>query len=70
MLWWFEREGQRIRLEVLPLPAGAYELRVLDANGVERVEHFADAADLAKRQQEIQQTLVASGWRGPSTWIT
>jgi hypothetical protein len=69
MLWWFEREGQRTRLEVLHLPAGAYELRLIGADGVEHVEHFPDAADLAKRQQEIQQALVASGWRGPSTWI-
>jgi hypothetical protein len=69
MLWWFEREGQRTRLEVLHLPAGAYELRLIGADGVEHVEHFTDAGELAKRQHEIQQTLAATGWRGPNTWI-
>lgn len=69
MLWWFEREGRKMRVEVLDLATGGYELRIIDADGVEHVEHFADAAELAKRQQQIQDALVSLGWHGPSRWI-
>jgi hypothetical protein len=43
------------------VPTGEYELRFVDVNGVEQVEHFTKAADLAKRQQALQDTLVAQG---------
>ena len=69
MLWWFEREGRQTRIEVLNLANGHYELRVVDGDGVESVEHFVDAAELAKRQQEIQDRLISQGWEGPSSWI-
>ena len=69
MLWWFEREGHKARIEVLNLATGEYELRVVDGDGVEHVEHFVEAADLAKRQQEIQDRLISQGWNGPSSWI-
>jgi len=68
MLWWFERAGARTTLEVLNLPTGAYELRVTDADGEERVEHFANAVDLAKRQQAIHDALVAQGWAHTGGW--
>jgi hypothetical protein len=68
MLWWFEREGRHTRLEILHLATGEFELRVIDADGVEQVEHFTNAVDLAKRQEAIQQMLVAHGWMGPHGW--
>ena len=68
MLWWFERETRRTAIEVLNLPAGEYELRVVDADGIEQVEHFTKASDLAKRQQAIQDTLVAQGWAQTGGW--
>jgi hypothetical protein len=42
---------------------------VIDADGVEQVEHFTTAVDLAKRQEIIQHTLVACGWTGPQDWM-
>jgi hypothetical protein len=69
MLWWFERAGLRTTLEVLDLPTGEYELRIADANGAEQVEHFTNATDLAKRQQAIQDALVAKGWERSGGWL-
>jgi len=69
MLCWFEREGRKIRMEVLQLSGGDYELHILGVDGVENVEHFTQAAELAKRQLEIQYELLSKGWRGPSAWI-
>jgi hypothetical protein len=69
MLWWFERDERRTTLEVLHLAEGGFELRVLGADGVERVERFVNATDLAKRQQAIQDALVAEGWTRSGEWI-
>jgi hypothetical protein len=69
MLWWFERAGRHTRVEVLQLATDDYELRVIDADGVEQIEHFTNAVDLAKRQETIQQTLVECGWTGPQGWM-
>ena len=69
MLWWFEREGIKTRVEVLHLSTGDYELHLIDGNGVEHVETFRNAGDLAKRQQEIQDRLLSQGWKGPASWI-
>lgn len=69
MFWWFERNGQHVRIEVLQLHEGAYELRVIEADGSEQVESFTDAGELAKRQEEVQRVLGAKGWTGPHGWV-
>jgi len=69
MLWWFERDERRTTIEVLPLSTGGFELRVLDGDGSEQVEHFTNASDLAKRQQAIQDALVAQGWARSGEWL-
>lgn len=69
MLWWFEREGKHTQIEVLHLVTGKYELRVVEADGQERVEHFADPVELAKRQQAIQDELVSLGWKRSGEWL-
>jgi len=69
MLWWFEREGLHTRVEVLHLARGGYELRIFDDQGAERVEQFTDAGDLAKRQQAIQDALIAQGWKRSGEWL-
>ena len=68
MFWWFERRGQFLRYEVRDLPDGRYELRVIDIDGSERAEHFADSADLTKRQIEFERDLASEGWTGPVGW--
>ena len=69
MLWWFEREGRHTRVEVLHLPAGGFELRIVNENGSEQVEQFMDAGDLAKRQQTVQDALIAQGWKRSGEWL-
>jgi hypothetical protein len=69
VFWWFEREGVYTRYEVLELPGGGYELRIIEANGNEHVEHFQYADDLAKRQRALEAELKSQGWTGPHGWI-
>jgi hypothetical protein len=69
MFWWFERQGQHLRVEVLQLAPDKYELRTIHADGTERVETFTNATDLAKRQRELQGGLSSEGWTGPHGWV-
>ncbi|HZS58206.1 MAG TPA: hypothetical protein VFA43_02985 [Gemmatimonadaceae bacterium] len=69
MLWWFEREGRHTRVEVLHLARGGYELRVFDERGVEQVETFTNSDELAKRQQAVQDALIAQGWKRAGEWL-
>ena len=50
------------------MPGGGYELRVIDADGTERVENFEDSSDLTKRQVDFERDLAAEGWTGPHGW--
>ena len=69
MFWWFEREGEHLRVEVLQLSEDKYELNVTDADGTERLETFTNAGDLAKRQKQLQDGLSSQGWSGPHGWV-
>jgi hypothetical protein len=69
MFWWFERRGAYMRCEALQLATRKYELRVIDPDGIESVEAFDEATDLARRQQEMLAGLSACGWSGPHGWV-
>ena len=65
MFWLFERGGQFLRLEVLPLASNQFELRVIRADGSETTEVFSNASDLAKRQAQFHDQARNDGWSGP-----
>ena len=69
MLWWFERGGKHVQVEVLHLANGTYELHLLDEDGKEVTEHFTDAADLSNRQRMIQDALILRGWKRSGEWL-
>ena len=69
MFWWFERKGEHLRVEILQLAPDKYELRVIQPDGTEYVETFAQADHLAKRQKQFQDTLSSQGWTGPHGWV-
>ena len=64
MLWFFERNGRRARVEVGGT-SRTFELRV-DSDGVEIIETFADARELATRHEAVVQ-LLRTRWWAPST---
>jgi hypothetical protein len=65
MFWWFERGNEFLRLEVLELPSETFELRVIGADGATITETFSSAAELAKRQMQLQDQVTKDGWIGP-----
>ena len=68
MFWWYERRGEYSRAEVLPLPTGGYELRVVGPDGSEFVEQFDAADHVARRRSDIEEELRREGWSGPHGW--
>ena len=68
MIWIFERQGRRAKLEVLYLAPDKYELRFMDADGVEHIEHFTNATDAGNRQLDLEHTLEAQGWEKAAGW--
>jgi hypothetical protein len=69
MFWWYERQGELLRVEVLQIATTKYELHVIAPDGTETVETFTDADSLAKRQEHLQQTVRGDGWTGPHGWV-
>jgi hypothetical protein len=69
VFWWFERNGEYLRLEVLEPQPGTYELRLIQADGLVTVETFANADDLARRQAQLQALMADEGWSGPHGWV-
>ena len=65
MIWFFEKKGHYVRCETRKATDGVYELVIVDTNGAERVERFNDSASLARRQVDLEHSLVAEGWTGP-----
>ena len=66
MFWWFERKGQFLQCEVLPVPTGGFELRIVEPDGTELVERFSDSSDLEKRQNAVITEVTSNGWSGPT----
>ncbi len=65
MIWFFEKRGSYVRCETREAGDGTYELVITEADGTERIERFADSADLARRQVELERGYAADGWTGP-----
>jgi hypothetical protein len=66
MVWFYERQGTFIRCETRESPNHVgFELLMIDPDGTEKIEHFADSQALEIRQRELQSTLVHDGWQGP-----
>lgn len=65
MIWFFEKKGAYVRCETRKSDDGVYELVITAPDGTERVERFADSADLARRQVDLEHGYAADGWTGP-----
>jgi hypothetical protein len=70
MFWWFERRGKFTCLEVLELPTGGYEVRVLAPDGTEQIEHVATYAELKVRYDFVRAQLHDTEWTGPTNGPT
>ncbi len=64
MIWFFEREHDRLHYEVRHRPDGhAFELVVTYPDGSELIEQFTDADGLVQRSSALRSELFERGWR-------
>lgn len=63
MIWFFERESERLQYEIRREMAGdGYEL-VIRESSARKVETVASPAELIVRSQDVWMGLLSGGWR-------
>jgi hypothetical protein len=63
MIWYFDRNGQRLRYEIRYGGTGAaYEIAVTYPDGRTQVEQIQEAVDLLQRCAEVARALKEEGW--------
>jgi hypothetical protein len=64
MVWFFERESERLQYEIRHELSGAgYELVIRAADDEKTVEKFDSASALLERSQDAWAFLLEGGWR-------
>jgi hypothetical protein len=63
MIWFFDREGERLRYEIrYGGPGAAYEIAVTYPDGRTETEEIQDAVDLLDRCAKVARALKDQGW--------
>jgi len=66
MVWFFARDGLRLRYEIRRAPgADLYELEVTFPDGRTETQQTPDAAELLERCAELGRMLKNTGWQAP-----
>jgi hypothetical protein len=69
MVWFFERNGQYVRIETrLCEDAPGFELAIGEPGVAERREYFEDESSLLARYEEVCRDLTRKGWGEPASW--
>jgi hypothetical protein len=64
VIWFFDRDGQRIRYEITrDRAANRYRLIITRPDGTESVEEVNEPTELVARSVELMNTLCGDGWR-------
>lgn len=63
MLWFFEKDGERLQCEIRPSAhAAGFELEIVAADGNKTIERSDNPDELALRWMEVEQRLKREGW--------
>ncbi len=64
MIWFFERQGERVRCEVRrDVDRQDYEFVMTTADGGESVERYEDPTAVIARSVDHMRLLIQDGWR-------
>jgi hypothetical protein len=64
VIWFFDRDGDRLRYEIShDRSSGCYRLVVTHPDGSESVEELHQPTDLIERSVELMNDLRTEGWR-------
>ncbi len=64
MIWFFDRNGEKLRYEIRrDRSDGRYRLVITQPDGTESVEEIDQATDLIERSVTLMNNLRSNGWR-------
>ena len=64
MIWFFDRDGEKLRYEISHDRAnGRYKVVITHPDGSESVEEVEEPTELIERSVELMNSLRGDGWR-------
>jgi len=63
MIWFFDREGERLRYEIMRDRNGRYRVVITRPDGTESVEEVDEPTALIERSVQLMNSLRTDGWR-------
>jgi hypothetical protein len=63
MIWFFDRDGERLRYEVQRERNGRYRVVITRPDGTESVEEVDEPTELIERSVQLMNSLRGDGWR-------
>jgi hypothetical protein len=62
MIWFFDREGERLRYEIMRDRNGRYRVVITRPDGSESVEEVDEPTELIERSVQLMNSLRGDGW--------
>ena len=63
MIWFFDRDGERLRYEIMRDRNGRYRVVITRPDGTESVEEVDEPTALIERSVQLMNSLRTDGWR-------
>ncbi len=64
MIWFFDRDGEKLRYEIThDLMDGRYRVIITRPDGTESVEEVDEPTELIERSVQLMNSLRGDGWR-------
>jgi hypothetical protein len=63
MIWFFDREGERLRYEIQRERTGRYRVVITRPDGTESVEEVDEPTELIERSVQLMNSLRGDGWK-------
>jgi len=63
MIWFFDRDGERLRYEIVRDRNGRYRVVITRPDGSESVEEVDEPTALIERSVQLMNSLRGDGWR-------
>ena len=63
MIWFFDRDGERLRYEIQRERNGRYRVVITRPDGSESIEEVDEPTELIERSVQLMNSLRSDGWR-------
>jgi hypothetical protein len=63
MIWFFDRDGERLRYEIQRERSGRYRVVITRPDGSESIEEVDEPTALIERSVQLMDSLRSDGWK-------